>query len=125
MKPFNLEAAIAGEKVITRDGREVFQFCYFKNMDTAYPVFASYRNDYGIDVTSSFTSDGMYTVRGESPNDLFMAPKTVELWANLYKNLDGSNSVGIPYETKEKAYCNRIIDPYCKFLQTVKITIEE
>ena len=38
MKPFNLEAALRGEKVVTRDGREVTQLVKFDVEDCNRPV---------------------------------------------------------------------------------------
>lgn len=38
MKPFNLEAALRGEKVVTRDGREVSQLTKFDVEDCNRPV---------------------------------------------------------------------------------------
>ena len=71
MKPFNLERALAGDPVVTRDGREVTEIYYFETCIKPYPVAA--------------ISNGIvrvYTKRGSAladdvpdPLDLFMAPK--------------------------------------------------
>jgi hypothetical protein len=73
MKPFNLERALAGDTVITRDGRGISEFHYFATADNEeYPVFAVIDSEvYG------FTTDGkeFTPINGketESDLDLFM-----------------------------------------------------
>lgn len=75
MEPFNLERALAGDPVVTRDGRPVAQFAIFKakGRDTLYGVLDEY--------VSSWTPEGCWSVDGEElPNDLFMAPAKREGW---------------------------------------------
>lgn len=75
MKPFNLEAALAGAKVVTRDGSEVTQLVLF-NIDNACDVL------YGVlesDV-HSWLIDGRYFHSEKDKNDLFMAPITQSIW---------------------------------------------
>ena len=68
MKPFNLEAALRGEKVVTRDGREVTQLVKFENLrrkDQVCGVLEA--NLYFWHDDGSFIGDG-----DKSKSDLFM-----------------------------------------------------
>ena len=80
LKPFNLEAALKGEKVVTRDGREVLELKEFKT-----PI---YSNNQLVGVISrnlfTFTLEGVEAFGAVSPRDLFMAPKERVVWVNFY-----------------------------------------
>jgi hypothetical protein len=75
MKPFDLEAALRGEPVITRDGRPVKIAGY--NADAKEHSQILSWADGG---TISSWVDGKYHSSGESGNDLFMAPKERKEW---------------------------------------------
>jgi len=78
-KPFNLEAALNGAKLVTRDGREVKQFTFFECQDE-YPCVAVIN-----DTKNGFTKDGRWLDnRSNSVYDLFLAPQTREGWINIY-----------------------------------------
>lgn len=75
MKPFDLEAALAGAKVVTREGSEVTQLTLFdidKENDVLYGVLESEVN--------SWLTDGRYFKDTENNNDLFMAPNAKSIW---------------------------------------------
>ena len=73
MKPFNLEAALRGEPVVTRDGRKVTQVTKFDVAPGADSVFAV------IDgLVFSFYCDGS-GLEAESTIDLFMAERTIRI----------------------------------------------
>lgn len=93
MKPFNLERAVAGEKVVTRDGREVTQLTKFDAKDTTYALIGV------VDASlQSWTLEGVFE-KGETSNaDLFIAPKTVKRWVNFY-----SDGTTISFDSKESA----------------------
>ena len=81
-KPFDLERALAGDKVVTRDGREVTEIHQFK---TLYNKI----NTVAVVISGNiylFTEKGEYNVNRSSGYDLFMAPKTnkFEAWVNVY-----------------------------------------
>ena len=67
MKPFDLEKAKAGAKLVTRDGREVTHFTYNVN-NRSYPCAAKI---YGLEF--SFTKEGKYAGENLSQLDLFLA----------------------------------------------------
>jgi hypothetical protein len=90
MKAFDLEKALAGEKVVTRDGQEVTQVTLFKGV----------RKDGGKSICALidgliylFYEDGSYTKELEYWPDLFMAPKKLSGFINVY----------VTFTTKEEA----------------------
>jgi hypothetical protein len=93
LKPFNLEAALKGEKVVTRDGREVTDIREFPTATEGYRVAAVLNGD-----IETFTESGKYDNFGQTSADLFMAPKERVVWANIYKN-----GVWIEHKTEEDA----------------------
>lgn len=121
LKPFDLEAALRGEPVVTRDGREVTQVTNFDAPNDPNPVVAVIDGN-----TQSFTLTGAYFGQGkENEYDLFMVTKTVkkEGWVNLYKSDDEEIAVftGHGHNTKEAA--EEEASPKC--IATVKIEWEE
>ena len=96
MKAFNLEKALAGEKVITRDGQEATQIVKFTNLqqdqETIYVVMDK--------EVRSYYSDGAYDeMVDESRYDLFMAPKKLSGFINVYD----TGIFGNIHDTKSKA----------------------
>ncbi len=92
MKPFNLERALAGDKVVTRDGREVTQLTKF---DCEGECLAGV-----LDLSlSTWNKNGQFWgTSEESDDDLFMAPKTVKHWVNFY-----SNETVVSFDSEESA----------------------
>lgn len=69
--PFDLEKALAGDQVVTRDGREVSQVTLFE-CEEQFPIRAVINGE-----IEAFTKTGEYFATGESYDlDLFMKPKT-------------------------------------------------
>lgn len=68
---FDLTRAMAGEKVVTRDG----QFAFFEQNDhsLSYPLCFIIEGEYAW-----FTIDGVCELRKELPLDLFMASEPKE-----------------------------------------------
>ncbi len=102
MKPFNLEEAKAGKKVVTRHGMEVSQITEFAVKNILYPLRGV------VDKTDiqSFTLDGKYRASGEGhPFDLFMATENKTVWVNVYNSGDEFrlHHGGRLYRTKEEA----------------------
>lgn len=71
MKPFNLEKALAGAPVVTRDGKEVTQLHWFELGAHAYPLFGVIHYE-SKQIVKSFTKDGEEYTNMDSVNDLFM-----------------------------------------------------
>ena len=104
MKPFNLEKALAGEPVVTRDGRKVTDIHYF-SAPAKYKVVAHIVNNSCVD---TFEIDGTYLEDSESSTDLFMAER--ERWINIYWDEYNQKafSTGSVYATELQAKENGI-----------------
>lgn len=84
--PFDLTRALDGDKVVTRDGREVTQLHFFDLPNSDYPVFGVMNNE-----IRSWPKNGQIRRDGVLSNgDLFMAPKTVKRWVNFYADFSYS-----------------------------------
>ena len=85
MKPFNLEKALAGDPVVTRDGIPVTEIVRFNGLPHD-------RRLYGIinGGLVSFLDNGRFSVFefNETKYDLFMAPKIIKKsgWINIYQD---------------------------------------
>jgi len=102
LKPFNLEKALAGEPVVTRDGRKVTEIIHFKT------AFNTLQNTVAVidGHFYSFYENGKCMSQWDSEFDLFMAPKIIKKsgWLNVYPN----NMVGYNvHPTKESADINK------------------
>ena len=117
MKPFNLEQALAGAPVITREGTEVIRLFTVPEANPEHRLVAVFDN--GGVITSY--EDGRYHVAQDYYNDLFMAPTKKEGWINVYNvyslDVTGRNI----YPTEEAALANKGFD--C--IATIKIEWEE
>lgn len=67
MQTFNLEKALAGAALVTRDGRKVTNFRKEGN-DMTYPFYANVGEN-----LNSYTPNGTYTVSCDGSADLFLA----------------------------------------------------
>lgn len=87
MKPFNLEKALTGEPVVTRDGRPVYDLHHLEHSNNAKRLITV------IDGTTFFFyGDGIYCVgREESQYDLFMAPVKRTVWGVMYRDCADDN----------------------------------
>jgi hypothetical protein len=114
MEEFNLERALTGEPVCTRDGRDVTQLVVFNltSTDSLYGVL-----DGELD---RWTINGFYYLNKTiSEHDLFMKPKENAVWINVFKKEDGSLfTTGIDYPSEEEA---KIMSTTCGYLKSVKI----
>jgi hypothetical protein len=77
MKPFNLEEALAGKPVITRDGKEARMI--YQSLVNEKPLLCSV---YLTDKESyiSYCSDGKQYSNATCSNDLFMKPEKQTFW---------------------------------------------
>jgi hypothetical protein len=113
MKPFDLKAALRGEKVVTRDGREVTTVLQPDGLAEPYTVAAVING-----ALYSYTESGVYEVgdryeigdRSEQ-HDLFMASKTVTRYSNVYRDATGEACIGQLYETAADAEKNAVVMP--------------
>jgi hypothetical protein len=115
MEKFNLERALAGEPVITRDGREVTRLTYFKEARNQYNLVGLLDG-----VVWGWDENGTSIVGYETISDLFMKPKENAIWVNVYKRKDGALDVGaFPFKSEAEAKEKSLGSNY---LKTVKIT---
>ena len=76
MKPFNLEAALRGEKVVTREGYTVTQLVKLDGFLEIYPVVGVVEGR-----VRRWTEDGMYDKSADyHAFDLFMYEEPEEIW---------------------------------------------
>src|SRR6185503_9375867 len=92
MKPFNLEKFLAGEPAITRDGRKVIDWHYFKDASSTSKISALVENS-GSPLP--YSEKGTCISYFKSDYDLFMEEKEVDLWINITKNRDNSYSSNV------------------------------
>ena len=129
MKKFNKQAAMAGAKVVTRDGREVKDLSFKRliNGYTMYGLIAEYDNSDLFDI-HTWDDDGRFygqrDTQTESQTDLFMAVEKKEAWINIYKDKD----VNVRWDSEQAAiegcrYSNGNADS--SYITTVKIEWEE
>jgi hypothetical protein len=116
LEKFDLEKALNGAKVVTRDGREVSQFIKF---DT-YEKFSLY----GVvnDEILFWDIKGRY-YEGANPNiDLFIVAEVQSIWVNVYRNIYNDLYTGQCCKSKEHALNN--IDKTVEYIKTIEITDE-
>jgi hypothetical protein len=83
-KPFDLQKALAGDPVETRDGREI-KVVFVSEMNEEYPVLCVYK-DIDFEYTSRwYKKDGKEYSNRESNLDLFMLTKKKALWIAVSK----------------------------------------
>ena len=101
MNKFNLEQALAGEKVITRDGREVSQFINVRK------VKKDSRCIVGVvgGVMQVWFRNGMLnSCESKCKFDLFMAPKKLSGFVNVYAHNFQPSPIHLTRELADK-YC--------------------
>ena len=96
-KPFDLERALAGDKVVTARGMEISELHYFKTMLGGFPIFAVVNG-----AIQRFSISGeWYYHDSERTSHLLMAPKTNRFvaWVNVYRY----GIACVTYNTKKEA----------------------
>jgi len=116
MKEFNLEEALAGKPVITRNGKEVTKLTKFdvKEGDCLFGVMDGDVNSWEI--------DGKVSSGVMSGFDLFMKSEKKSIWVNVYNN-GKVVWLGRSYDTKEGALINSYGDAW--YIKTIEITNEK
>lgn len=123
LMPFDLERALAGDKLIYRNGEPVTVFHYLKNRDITEKICMT------VCMNGSLTvhySNGRICEDQEFPLDLFIAPKIKTYWINIYKNNSkvGLVAIGGMYENRDKAYDSRIKNDEI-YIDTIRMEVEE
>ena len=104
LKPFNLEAAKAGDPVCTRDGRPARIIC-FNRVSDKYPIIALVMGRENREDVFYYDNNGKDCYNKEKDYDLVMKPKVKTGWINVHKE----NGL---YETEEDAKNNRLNDDF-------------
>ena len=78
MKPFNLQEALAGKPVVTRDGRKVEQLFYLDKAENEFKLRAVVDGS-----ITAYTDNGCFYSEVITESDLFMAPEKREYWAGV------------------------------------------
>lgn len=112
MKKFNLEAAKAGAKVVTRDGKSVRILATDRLNKLNYSVVGLILDKNGEESLAVWTKKGEYHAGETSTSDLFMAPVKKEGYTIIYppehwrmKSVIAEN--GLIFETLEDAELQR------------------
>jgi len=94
MKPFNLEEALAGKLVVTRDGRKVTHITRI--------------NDFIVGIVEDIKEFNNWTLKGNFLNghyshicDLFMFTESKFLWINLWQQLHENGNYHTTVHTRE------------------------
>jgi hypothetical protein len=82
VKPFDLEAAKAGKPLITRNGQRARFVAYVPEAREDFRVIAHVHTD---NSSTLYHECGLYMRGEESPDDLFMAPETRTVYANIFR----------------------------------------
>lgn len=117
LKNFDLEKALAGETVITRDGRPVTEVYQFRSISMGKSLAAVINGN----ILWFYKNACFFTDATPHQSDLFMAPTTVERWVNVYKDRDYFRTQSYTYSTKEEAV--KASDPIHNYIGTFPITI--
>lgn len=118
MKPFNLEEAKAGKKVVTRDGREYKFGAHNPEAKEDHRLVGWIDNG----LHTHYETGEFARLYGQSNNDLFMAEE--EVWANVYRRVrSGSEEYFIAEweDSEEKCKANaafpKVADNYIKTIR--------
>lgn len=91
MKPFDLERALAGDPVVTRDGRKAKIIYHYLKGAIYYSIVAVVEEDDDTETVLTYTLDGEAFIGNRSMNDLFMDSIKHEGWINIYRSEDFLN----------------------------------
>ena len=118
LKPFDLEAALNGAAVVTREGKEVTEVVVLKTMIYARNVLAIIDGE-----LYWFHQDGKVAEDVEYNIDLFMKTTQVTKWVNIYVLESGNFTTGKMFDTQEQA-----LKEYSPFgsepIETTQITFD-
>ncbi len=93
MKPFDLEAAKRGEPIVTRGGEAAKFIAHVPDADIGFRVVVMLDG-----VIECYCDDGSYRLSSKSTCDLFMAPRKLTVWVNVYPPY--TSCFGGAYETE-------------------------
>lgn len=119
MKKFDLEKALSGGRVITRNGKEVTGLHLF-GVENNFPLFGIVDGE-----IRRWSKEGRIFIDVvETKFDLFMPGEKKTMWVNVYKDGDGSFITGKCLHSKEETALLNTKNPFAEFFDTVPITFE-
>jgi hypothetical protein len=126
MKPFNLEAALRGEPLITRDGRKVLEIHFFKETDKENQCIVYHAEDSPL--RAAYIKGNCIYSGEEDDGDLFMKVQKKKLYI-LISNTCFDAGFGIhALHTTSNAYVDKAVAQeqlnHCSDSQLVEIEIE-
>jgi hypothetical protein len=119
LEKFDLQKALNGAKVVTRDGKELTQLHIFANVESHYPVYGCIEN--GI---ARWTTDGCFLNNdSKNENDLFIEVEIKSVWVNVYKIIK-TDEIYIDSNLfkSEKDAINGIFRFQPEYIKTIEIT---
>jgi len=122
LEKFDLEKALNGSKVVTRDGREVLQLTKFESLRNNYPLVGVLDNE-----LKSWNEQGKHSnfYVGDSNLDLFLAVEPQRIWVNVYYYHNGKLWLGgTDYNSLTEAKLHAVDTPNMQYIKTIEITDE-
>jgi hypothetical protein len=114
MKPFDLEKALAGEPVVTRDGRPVTQLVMFEAIEEEYCLCGVLERS----ITGWLVNGKIWNITESHRRDLFMADP--ERWINIHFDpKDGHIFYGVVYQSETDALKDK--DKMSHYQATIKL----
>lgn len=122
MKPFDLQKALAGDHVVTKNGLPITEIVHLKSIGKLVAVVVF---PLGKKKLLQVNPNGkVYSIEYSHSYDLFMASVKKKVFANVYKDPRSTrNFFGVNYDTKEEAQEKR--DPSQNWLGIATIEWEE
>lgn len=128
-KKFNLEEALNGAKLETREGRKVKEIVLFEDTNNTHPFIAVVENNdvEGDDCIFRYTTNGRFLSDDQDNKfDLFIVEEPKTYYINVYKDF-GTNVVTIGgklYNTEEEAKDSATDGFFTQYLKTISFTDE-
>lgn len=119
LEKFDLEKALNGAKVVTREGREVTQLTKFE-IDGKFPL-------HGVVGSRlySWMIDGYFNENNDcSSIDLFLAVEPQRIWVNVYYHHDKLWLGSAQYNSLTEAKLNPANTVNMRYIKTIEITDE-
>jgi hypothetical protein len=119
LEKFDLEKALNGAKVVTRDGREVKELTKFEGFKD-YPLVGIVDSQ-----LHTWTTQGLISLHlGECGADLFLAVEPKRIWVNVYNRNGKLWLGGCQYDSLTEAKLHAVDTPNMQYIKTIEITDE-
>jgi hypothetical protein len=104
MKEFDLQRALAGDAVVTRDSHDVIQLLYFDKIEKEpYCKLYGYIKDFQV---CQWDDEGKFLQNGEHHLDLFMKLVKRKVYINIHSDKDsiGRHRTSLAVSENDKMY---------------------